>query len=147
MTPSPAPELREIASRLRFGTVHLGHRLRTERGHESGLSGNKLLILSRLLRDGPSTPGRISAAEHVSPQALTRVFAELEAAQLIARHPDPDDARQSLLEVTESGAAAVSSDAARRDAWLADALAELTPAELAVLRLAAELMTRLAESP
>ncbi|GAA4159280.1 MarR family transcriptional regulator [Gryllotalpicola daejeonensis] len=146
MTSSFSPELRDLAGRLRFGTVHLGHRLRIERGEESGLSGNKLLVLSRLVRDGPSTPSRIAAAERVSPQALSRVFAELEAAGLIARRPDPDDARQSLLEVTDAGTTAVGSDAARRDAWLAGALADLTPAELAVLRVAADLMTRLAES-
>jgi DNA-binding MarR family transcriptional regulator len=141
---SPA-ELREIAGRLRFGAVHLSHRLRSERGDETALSGNKLLVLGRLLRGGPSTPGRVAAAEHLSPQALTRVFGELEASGHLIRRPDPGDARQSLLEITQLGIRAVTAEVAQRDAWLAGALPRLTDAEIGLLGLAAELMARLAE--
>ena len=140
---SPA-QLREIAGRLRYGTVHLSHRLRSERGEESSLSGNKLLVLSRLLREGPSTPSRIAAAEHVSPQGLTRVFGELEASGHLVRRNDPADARQSLLEITQLGVKALTADAAQRDAWLASALPVLTDAEISLLAIAADLMTRLA---
>ncbi|WP_220093827.1 MarR family winged helix-turn-helix transcriptional regulator [Gryllotalpicola protaetiae] len=145
MTGYSPSALREIAGRVRYGAVHLGHRLRTERGDEAALSGNKLLVLGRLLREGPSTPGRIAAAERVSPQGLTRVFGELEASGHLIRRPDPGDARQSLLEITQLGVRTVTADVAQRDAWLAGALGGLTDAEIGLLALAAELMARLAD--
>jgi DNA-binding MarR family transcriptional regulator len=52
-----------------------------------------------------------------------------------------------LLEITDAGRAALHRDMARRDAWLSGALAGLTETEQEVLRLAARLMDRLAETP
>jgi DNA-binding MarR family transcriptional regulator len=99
-----------------------------------------------LRRHGAATPGEVAAAERQRPQSLTRVFAELEAAGLIAREPGTADRRQSVLTLTEDGRRALERDMAERDAWLATALGPLSETEREVLRLAGALMDRLADT-
>jgi DNA-binding MarR family transcriptional regulator len=67
------------------------------------------------------------------------------SSDLIARRPDPDDGRQSLISLTDAGRKALARDMDQRDRWLAARLAELTPAERSILALAAELMERIAD--
>lgn len=134
------------AARIRRGVVRLNRRLRQERG-DGSLSPNQLSVLGHLHRHGASTPGEIAAAERQRPQSLTRVFAELEADGLIARGPGTVDRRQSVLTLTEEGRRVLQRDMAERDAWLAGALASLSPTERGVLELAGLLMERLADAP
>jgi DNA-binding MarR family transcriptional regulator len=135
----------DVATELRRGAMHLVRRLRAERA-PGALSGNKLLVLSHLFRHGPSTPGQIAGAEHQQPQSLTRVFAELELAGLISRARSEHDRREAVLSLTEPGRAALIGDMRDRDAWLTAALVDLSETELGVLRLAADLMDRVAVS-
>jgi DNA-binding MarR family transcriptional regulator len=72
------------------------------------------------------------------------MLAALEADGLLTRAVSPDDRRVSILAITPAGADLVVRDMGARDAWLAAALGELSEAEVAVLRLAAEVMSRLA---
>jgi DNA-binding MarR family transcriptional regulator len=139
-----AAELTAIAVALRRGTTGLGRRLRAERS-SAALSSNKLAVLGHLHRRGPLSPGTITAAERQQPQSMTRVFAELERAGLITRTTSPDDRRAAVLALTEQGRGALVADMAERDAWLAEALADLTPAEVRLLRIAGELMEQLAD--
>ncbi|MFF4256043.1 MarR family winged helix-turn-helix transcriptional regulator [Streptomyces sp. NPDC001663] len=132
------------AARIRRGLVRLNRRLRQERG-EGSLSPNQLSVLGHLHRHGSATPGEVAAAERQRPQSLTRVFAELEAEGLVVREPGTVDRRQSVLSLTAEGRRALERDMAERDAWLAEALASLSPTEQGVLRLAADLMERLAD--
>jgi len=136
-------ELAAIAATLRRGTTRLGRRLRAERP-DTSLSSNKIVVLGHLHRRGPASPGAIAAAERQQPQSLTRVFAELERDGLITRTTSPDDRRAAVLGLTEQGLGALVADMAERDAWLAGALTDLTPAEARMLRIAGELMERLA---
>ncbi len=137
-------ELTTIAVVLRRGTTGLGRRLRAERS-SAALSSNKLAVLGHLHRRGPLSPGTITAAERQQPQSMTRVFAELERDGLITRTTSPDDRRAAVLGLTEQGQGALVADMAERDAWLAEALADLTPAEVRLLRIAGELMEQLAD--
>lgn len=139
-----AAELSAIAVALRRGTTGLGRRLRAERS-SSALSSNKLAVLGHLHRRGPLSPGTITTAERQQPQSMTRVFAELERDGLITRTTSPDDRRAAVLGLTEQGRDALVADMAERDAWLAEALADLTPAEVRLLRIAGELMEQLAD--
>lgn len=78
---------------------------------------------------------------------MAQTVAELEAAGLIARRPDPLDRRQALIELTEKGRQELTEDRAAREGWLADAIeARLTPEEQAILIQAVELLRRLAET-
>ncbi|MGQ9371981.1 MarR family winged helix-turn-helix transcriptional regulator [Azospirillum sp. ST 5-10] len=133
------------AAVLRRATVRLARRLRAERGAD-GLSAGKLGVLGHLYRHGPATPGDVAAAEHQLPQSLTRVFAELERDGLLTRSRNDRDSRQAVLAITAAGRAALERDAAVRDRWLAAALGGLTEAERSLLRIAAALMDRLADS-
>jgi DNA-binding MarR family transcriptional regulator len=104
-------------------------------------------VLADLLRHGELTPGDLAALQRVQPQSLTRLIKELESARLVARRPDTRDRRQARLELTAKGLKTLRDDMKTRDQWLAAALAELSPAERALLYAAGELMERLAERP
>jgi DNA-binding MarR family transcriptional regulator len=134
------------ATAVRRGVIRLGRRLRLERpAHDVTLL--QLAVLAELNDAGPLTPGRLAAAQRVQPQSLTRVLATLEASGLIARQADPGDGRRALLAITEAGLDALRRDVGQRDTWLAEAMAaRLTPTEQELLRLAGELMARLAET-
>ena len=133
------------ATAVRRGVIHLGRRLRLERpGHDVTLL--QLAVLAELNDAGPMTPGQLAAAQRVQPQSLTRVLATLEARGLLGRQADPGDGRRALLAITDDGHQALRRDVDARDRWLAQAMAaQLTPTERELLRLAGELMDRLAE--
>jgi DNA-binding MarR family transcriptional regulator len=132
---------------VRRGVIGLGRRLRLERTPSSPTALG-LSVLGQLHRRGPLTPGDLAAAERVQPQSLTRTLTNLEASRLMAREPDPADGRRSLLAITDSGLAALRAEMLQRDTWLAAAMAaQLTSTEIELLRLAGELMERLADAP
>jgi DNA-binding MarR family transcriptional regulator len=139
-------ELLQAATVVRRGVTRLSWRLRLERtGPWEPLL--QLSVLAHLSRRGPMTPGELAAAERVQPQSLTRTLASLEGHALITRHPDPADGRRSLIAITESGRQMLGRDLRQRDTWLAQAMARhLTPAERGLLRLAGQLLERLAEA-
>lgn len=134
---------REQAAQIRGGATRLARRLRVERPR-GALSNNAISVLSHLYRDGPSSPGAIAAADHQRPQSLTRTFAELQDHGYVTRSASPVDGRESVLTLTGSGRAELLADMAARDAWLAQALETLSPAEAEILRVAATLMDQLA---
>jgi DNA-binding MarR family transcriptional regulator len=169
-------DLLQVAMAVRRGSTRLARRLRMERpdplparpgpgtpelgfpeprNTELGtpelgtpeLSNQALGILAHLYRRGPMTPGALAAAERLQPQSLTRTLARLERQRLIARRPDEQDRRRSVLALTDAGRQALVQDMRQRDSWLADAMAQqLTAAERDLLRIAGELMDRLADA-
>lgn len=140
--PSVAPD---AVAEIRRGATRLARRLRAERS-ASGLSANKLGVLSHLHTHGSVAPGAIAEAERQQPQSLTRVLAELEQDGLISRSRSAIDGRSSILSLTEVGRDALTHDMAERDTWLAAALSQLTDVELELTLLGASLMNRIAES-
>jgi DNA-binding MarR family transcriptional regulator len=135
----PAPEL---VAQVRRGASRLARRLRLERPADS-ISLTKLAVLAHLRRWGAATPGELAAAEHLQPQSLTRVLADLQAEGMLTRHRDERDRRQYVLEITPMGSLALARDMDGRDEWLAEAMRELTETERQVLYLAGTLMDRL----
>ena len=130
---------------VRRGVVGLSRRLRLERTAASP-TALELSVLGHLHRRGPVTPGDLAAAERVQPQSLTRTLTNLEARGLMLREPDPADGRRSLLAITDSGLVALRGEMQQRDSWLTAAMAaQLTSTEIELLRLAGELMERLAD--
>jgi len=129
---------------VRYGVMQLARRMRLERGDDP-LSSSKLVVLGWLVRGGALSPTELAARERVRPQSLTRTLASLEADGLIVRMAGAQDRRQFPVAITEKGLAALNRDMQKRDAWLATAMAErLSPTECEMLRLAAQLMERLA---
>lgn len=137
---------REAVADIRRGVLRLARRLRAERP-EGALTGNMVAVLAHLRRHGPDTPGQIAAADGQQPQSLTRTFQELHRNGLIRRDRSKRDGRESILTITPAGIAALRQDMAHRDAWLADALLDLTDAEIEILHVASGLLDRLAADP
>src|SRR5450755_636248 len=138
--------LLETAASVRRGATRLGLRLRAERP-ERGEPLSRLSVLAHLSRHGAMTPGALAALERLQPQSLTRTLAGLERDGLASRRTDTGDRRRALLAITQAGREVLRQDMRERDGWLAVAMAtELTPTEQVVLRLAGELMERLAAS-
>jgi DNA-binding MarR family transcriptional regulator len=130
---------------VREGVVALARRLQAQR-QDHGVSPTGVALLSRLHRDGTATPTSLADAEGAAPQTLTRVIAALEEQGLIARRDDPDDRRQVLLDITGDGLDVLRRHKATHLAWLTRAMAaELTPAEQGILRVAAQLLDKLAD--
>ena len=114
----------------------------------TGLSISQLAVLSRLLRGGPSTAAALSAAEHVSQQAIAQILVGLKSAGLVRSDQDLVDRRKSRITVTPAGQAMVEQIAASRDAWLARAIeVALDGGEQQELARAIELLGRLADAP
>ena len=132
-----------LASRLRLSVMRLARRMRAERA-ETSLTLTQLAALATLERHGSLTPGELAAQERVQPPSMTRVVASLQDAGLVRRSPHPSDGRQVLLEVTPAAVALLREDRRRREAWLAQRLAELDDDDRRVLARAAEVLDRLA---
>jgi DNA-binding MarR family transcriptional regulator len=128
---------------VRRGVMRMARRLRTERSIGS-LSSNKLSVLGTLSRLGPLPAGAVAEVERQRPQSLSRIFAELALEGLITRERSEVDRREHILAITDAGREALAADLAQRDAWLSEALKELSPTERGVLELAADIMDRMA---
>jgi DNA-binding MarR family transcriptional regulator len=131
-----------LASELRLILGRLVRRMRAE----GRLPLAQMAVLGRLERCGAATVSALATAERVRPQSMSQTVAELEADGLVTRHPDPDDRRQLLVELTATGEATLADERRHREGWLARAIAEdLSPAERAALEAALEPLRRLAD--
>jgi DNA-binding MarR family transcriptional regulator len=134
-----------LASELRLSVMRLRRRLANERHPDNELSLNQMAVLGALYRNGDLTVGELAAHERVQPPSMTRTVNCLEEGGYVARRPHETDGRQVVVALTGSGRETVLADRARRDAWLAMRLRDLTPEERAVLRRAAPILERLAQ--
>ena len=96
---------------------------------ERSISLGKMGVLSRLANDGAATANALSAALHISPQAIALVVRELESLGLIIRTPDTADRRRLWLEITEEGRARLAFERGAGSGWLDDAVNENLSAE------------------
>ena len=137
--------IRETAAALQLSTGLLKRRAReTARGGE--LSGPEAAVLSRLDRGGPGTTAALARWEQITPQAMGATVAALEARELIARTPDPEDGRRSVLTITKAGERVLRAGRNALTDLMARALAGgFTPSEIDQLRVAAPLIERLAQ--
>ncbi len=143
---SADPELADLAGRVREGVGRLNWRMRAERD-PNGPGPAVLAVLSRLYRAGTHTPSELAAAERLQPQSLTRILAGLTERELVTRTPDPDDGRRSLIRITPDGLAVLREYSIQRERWLATALeSTLSPTERQLLKLASELLMRVADA-
>src|SRR5579884_2951336 len=141
-TPGPSPADAETIGRIRLAVLRLSRRLRQNAA--AGVTPSQLSVLSTLARHGPMTLGDLAAHEGVQPPTVTRMVTTLEEAGLVSRAGSTSDRRAVVATLTAGGARAVDEIRRRRDAWLAERLALLTPAELAVLESALPVIERLA---
>ena len=136
-----------LAAQLRVSVMRLRRRLAAERHPDNDLALGAMAVLGWLFRrDGRLSIGELAQLERVQPPSMTRTVNCLERDGYVVRRPHDTDGRQVVVELSETGRATLLADRARRDAWLAQRLAELTPDERAVLRKAAPILERLSTS-
>jgi DNA-binding MarR family transcriptional regulator len=101
--------------------------------HDRDLSLTSAATLATLNRRGPQRITTLAAAEGISQPSMTQLVQRLQARGLVARTPDPDDARATLVGITDAGRAAVRERRRESEGRLADLLAELPEADVAAL--------------
>lgn len=139
----PGPKVADIGfpARLRMTLLKLTRNLRAQRSGD--VPDGQFAVLSTVVALGPMTPGELAEREHVRPPSMTRIAQALIDAGLVERTPHPEDRRQALIAPTEAGTALVQETRRRRDLWLSQRLAALTPAERATLIDAEKILRRL----
>lgn len=106
-----------------------------------GLTAGQTSVLLRLDKDGASSTTMLAIAEGVRSQSMTATLNSLEAQDLIARRPDPDDGRRQIVTLSRAGRARVNKDREGRHAWLARAMDErFSRTELRTITEALELL-------
>jgi DNA-binding MarR family transcriptional regulator len=141
----PTPDAR-LASELRMAVMRLRRRLAIERhpGNELGLG--QMTVLGTLHRHGEMTVGELATHERVRPPSMTRTVNCLSDGGYVIRRPHETDKRLVLVALSGRGREVLLADRARRDAWLARRLGQLTADERALLRKATPLLDRLAQA-
>lgn len=119
--------------RIALGRIsrHLDRQVRGDR-----LTLTAASVLATITRFGPIRLSELADIEGVNPTMLSRMISRLEEDGLLRRHPDPDDRRAVLVEVTETGHAEQLRFRAERTALLTARLAAM-PAEQGAELLAA----------
>ena len=134
-----------LAAELRLSVMRLRRRLAIERHPDNELSLGAMAVLGCLYRHGELSVGELATAERVQPPSMTRTVNCLEEGGYVARRPHETDGRQVVVVLSDLGRETVLADRARRDAWLARKLADLTADERAVLRRAAPILDQLSQ--
>ena len=140
-----APADLALAADLRVTLGRAVRRIKAERG-EAGLSDPQFNVLAILLREGPTSPGRLAEHERIAAPAMTRTVGCLAERGLVSKQEHPTDGRQVVVSLTAEGEAEVQETRRRRDAWLSARLAGLTADERATLVDAAEILRRITTS-
>ena len=133
----------DIAEELRRS---IGRFVRATRAHADTLPPTRAEAMGFLSREGPLSIAELSTFRGVRHQSMSRMVAELQELGFTSRAPNPADAREVMITLTEAGEAALDADRAARRDWVAQAIASrLTPAEQAMLRAVPALLDRLSD--
>jgi DNA-binding MarR family transcriptional regulator len=130
-----------VADALHSAAIHLLRRVRQE-DDEAGIGPARLSALSVLVFGGPQRLTNLARAEQVKAPTMTKVVTGLEAAGLVRRAADPEDARAVRVEPTARGHRLLVEGRRRRVDRLARGFATLLPEDLDVLAHAAAIMER-----
>jgi DNA-binding MarR family transcriptional regulator len=142
--PSPHSLDAATASRLRLVVARLARLLR-QQTLEGDVSVSMLSALASVERLGLASLGELAAVERVQPPSMTRIVARLEEHGMVAREADAADRRVARLRVTPAGAKFLARNRKRRDAYLAERLRSLSPAEVGAVEAALPILERLLE--
>jgi len=131
----------EVADRLHSAAIHLlRHARRQDVVARQGPA--RLSALSVLVFGGPMALGQLAAAEQVKAPTMSRIVAGLKRSGLAKIETDAKDARRIRVTATAKGERLLQQARVRRIRLVAKTLTNLSPAELEILRRAAELMER-----
>jgi DNA-binding MarR family transcriptional regulator len=131
---------RRVANELNTTAIHALRVARTT-DTESGLSPERLSLLSVLVYAGPRTMSQLARIEQVTAPAITRIVGGLEADGLVTRRVLTDDRRATLVTAAPAGREVLEEARRRRVEGLAEVLRgasqdelDLVSAALAVVR-------------
>lgn len=129
----------EVANRLHSISIHL---LRDARlaDRETGLTPERLSLLSVLAYSGPKSISELAAIEMVSLPAITRIMNYLEKLGLVERDRNCDDGRVVKVKATRKGKKLMEEGRRRRVERIAEKLADLRRLELMVVAEAAQVL-------
>jgi DNA-binding MarR family transcriptional regulator len=136
--------LNGVANQLHTLAVHLLRQARIS-DRESGLTPERLSLLSILAYAGPQTITDLAEQEMVSLPAITRIVNYLEELDYVQRDRDSEDGRVVLVSVTESGREILEEGRRRRVEHVADILSSMRRLELMVVSEATDLLDRIIE--
>ena len=135
-----------LAADVREGFSKLKRRLRVEAG-AAEITPSQASVLTQLVALGPSTVTALAQAEGVRPQSMGATVAALEAAGFIARLPDPEDGRRTILTLSPEAVEKFSANRIAREGWLFRAIQEnLSPQEQRDLARGFAVLRKLVES-
>ncbi|NIE62587.1 MarR family transcriptional regulator [Burkholderia sp. Ax-1719] len=138
-------DLAALAGELRVSVGKLLRRVR-EHSQSDDLSAAQKSVLLQLERGGPATVSALARAEGVKPQSMRITVAALEAQGAVKGKADPNDGRQTLIDVTPKFRKALQASRAAKEDWLVRALqAQLSVREQAQLAATVGLLQRLAD--
>jgi DNA-binding MarR family transcriptional regulator len=127
------------ADALHSAAVRLLRRARTA-DTEMDLDGPRASALSVLVYGGPLPLTRLAAAEQVSPPAMTKTVAALEAAGLASRRRSTEDRRVVLVHATPAGRRLLERGRAARVRLVAALIADLSERDRRTLDRAAHIL-------
>lgn len=130
------------ANTLHSLAIHLLRRARLA-DRRSGLSPERLSLLSVLAFAGPQTVGALAHMESVSAPAISRIASSLEKLGLARRERGDVDARQVRISATAKGKRLMDEGRRRRLEIIAADLKDLSRSDLAVLGAVAGVLQRL----
>jgi len=134
--------LNRVANRLHSVAIHLLRRARQE-DRATGLSPERLSLLSVLVYGGPCTASELAEIEMVSRPAITRTLNALEQAGLVVRERSQRDRRMVRVVATRSGRRLMERGRERRLRRIARELNVLGKQDLAKLDAATRMLETL----
>ncbi|MFI6055413.1 MarR family winged helix-turn-helix transcriptional regulator [Streptomyces violascens] len=107
-----------------------------------GVDATTYPVLSGLARVGPATATKLAEAIGMDRTVTTRYATRLQEAGLIARHPDPADARATRLVLTVEGERAVTALREAMESFVAEEMATWPSGEAATFAIHLERLTQ-----
>jgi DNA-binding MarR family transcriptional regulator len=95
-------QVREIAGLLR-SLILTSDEYRHDFARRAGIGMTDATALGHLFHDGPQNLGHIAGRLNLTPGAVTALADRMAAAGYLTRTPHPNDRRQSLIGLTQSG--------------------------------------------
>lgn len=135
----------QTANALHSLSIHLLRRARVA-DRKSGLSPERLSLLSVLAYAGPQSVNRLAEIESVSPPAISRTVTSLESLGLALRKRSSKDARTVTVYATAKGRRLVEIGRRRRLEHIADELSQLSAGDLAALARVGRILQKLERS-
>ncbi|WP_425955625.1 MarR family winged helix-turn-helix transcriptional regulator [Xylanimonas sp. McL0601] len=137
-------DAQDLAEALRTAVSRF---VRAVRQRADSLPPSRAETLRHLQTAGPQTMAELAVARDVSHQSVSRMVGELERLGLVARRPNPADARGFLIALTAEGRLELGADqTARRSLIGAAILTALDDDERAMLATVPALLDRLVDA-